>query len=407
MRVLNQEPYPVGTPFRARQHPTTFLTGQNMFNHSTVGKIVRFGRNDYGFLCLECYANYRGIEAYLRHIEEHFAGADQRNDEEILPIENGNGGDVSDDKPTTNATAANAPSIAYRHQAETLIRVLTSGGSDTEGTNVLDAMDDVAGVQVRYPMNIVIDETVNALEEVTVEEPTLEEPTVEEPTVEEPTVEEPTVGEPTEFWDTTAKIVAEAKTMINDVTNMLREMRNDTPKIPNDIAEIADIIEDMPTFDETLEEPHDEQANVTADDVPEQSHEVIVESVDIENEPEPDQRENPAAKPKKRKYVRRNANPIAAKIARRRQSHPPKRKHAISSLQDIFRCTFCAREFRKLYNLEQHNKTIHWHIVRKLKQRGRLLMCLLCGEEFTKNRYAAADLHMKEHWDDGDFLQKS
>lgn len=66
------QPHPVGTPIRARQQSSSFLTGPNLFNHSTIGKIIRFESDDYGFICLQCGSNYSESGQFLVHIETHF-----------------------------------------------------------------------------------------------------------------------------------------------------------------------------------------------------------------------------------------------------------------------------------------------------------------------------------------------
>lgn len=83
-------PHPMGTPIRAR-HSLTFMPGPNLFNHSTIGKIIRFESDDYGFICLQCGSNYSASEQFLAHIETHFqinapdALQQNEHEESILP----------------------------------------------------------------------------------------------------------------------------------------------------------------------------------------------------------------------------------------------------------------------------------------------------------------------------------
>lgn len=49
-----------------------FFSGPNLFNHTTVGKIIRFESSDYGFICLQCGSNYQDSAHFLAHIETHY-----------------------------------------------------------------------------------------------------------------------------------------------------------------------------------------------------------------------------------------------------------------------------------------------------------------------------------------------
>lgn len=57
----------------ARRQSMPFLAGPNIFNHTTVGKIIRFEANDFGFICLQCGLNFRGGNRFLAHIETHYS----------------------------------------------------------------------------------------------------------------------------------------------------------------------------------------------------------------------------------------------------------------------------------------------------------------------------------------------
>lgn len=110
-------PYPLQTPI---QHTLTFFPGPNLFNHSTIGKIIRFAPDDYGFICLQCGANYSASAAFLAHIETH----DQINAPEPAQL-NGHGEAIPADplneaivEPTNTGAGAAMPN-SYQTAAST------------------------------------------------------------------------------------------------------------------------------------------------------------------------------------------------------------------------------------------------------------------------------------------------
>lgn len=325
-----------------------------MFNHSTIGKIIRFDCNDYGFICLECGSNYRGSEKFLEHIENHYKAADapanQCNEETILPNDCAQVARAATNGEVSTSSTTNDPPI----ENHTTDEVNTSANDDgNEITNVVDAMANVVGVMgiVIDPIDIIIDET--------------------------------------------AQMIDEASQMIDEMTDNTNDLSTQLYDVPNDIDEI--IVEDMSEIPEEILNASNEEARVAdvADEVPHQSNALPVVSEYIRGRRTPNQRKGTKTKKSNRKSVAKKAT---APVKRARA---PKSRRATASM-DIYRCCFCSREFQKQYYLEQHNKTYHTHILRKLKLKGRLLLCLLCGEEFGKRQNEAAEMHMKEHWDEGD-----